>query len=55
MIALNPAHRGLLHKELGVPEGKKLSVRQLARAARSKNPKERERANFAKNARKWNH
>jgi len=55
MIALNPAHRGLLHKRLGIAEGKKLSVKNLAQAARSQNPKEREEANFAKNARSWKH
>lgn len=55
MIRINPAHAGLLHKELGVKPGKKLSLKQEEKAAHSKNPAERKRANFALNARKWSH
>lgn len=46
--------KGALHRELGVKQGKKLTTKQLNKAAHSKSPLERKRANFAKNARKWN-
>jgi len=41
-------HPGALHKQLGVPAGKKIPAAKLAAAARSKNPTERRRANLAK-------
>lgn len=39
---------GALHRELGVPAGKKIPAKKLARATHSKNPKLRRRANLAK-------
>lgn len=30
--AINPAHKGLLHKELGVPQGKKIPAKKLSAA-----------------------
>lgn len=54
-IRINPAHAGLLHKEVGVKRGKKLTVAQEEKAAHSKNPAERKRADFALAARKWKH
>jgi hypothetical protein len=44
--------KGSLHKALHVPEGKKISASKLSKAAHSKNPKLRKKANFAKNAKK---
>lgn len=41
-------HPGALHKELGVPQGKKIPAKKLAAAAKSSNPTERKRANLAK-------
>lgn len=41
-------HPGALHKELGVPEGKKIPASKLKAAEHSKNPLERNRANLAK-------
>lgn len=41
-------HPGALHKQLGVPAGKKIPAAKLAAAVRSKNPTERKRANLAK-------
>lgn len=38
---------GALHKELGVPKGKKIPEKMLKKAEHSKNPKERKRANLA--------
>lgn len=40
--------KGALHKELGVPEGKKIPTKKLAKAEHSKNPLERKRAVLAK-------
>ena len=54
-IHIKPSHRGLLHKALGVKEGDKISLGSLMKAKNSKNPVMRKRANFAINARKWNH
>lgn len=41
-------HKGALHKELGVPAGKKIPEKKLEKAEHSKNPTERKRANLAK-------
>lgn len=38
---------GALHKELGVPEGKKIPAAKLKAAEHSKNPKEKKRAVLA--------
>ena len=54
-INIKPSHKGLLHKMLGIPEGKKIPQSKLEAAAHSSNPKERERAQFALNAEKFNH
>jgi hypothetical protein len=40
-------HPGALHRELGVPEGKKIPAKKLAKAAHSDNPKLARRANLA--------
>jgi hypothetical protein len=54
-INIKPSHKGLLHKDLGVSSGKKLSVKSEEKAKHSSDPAERKRATFALNARKWNH
>lgn len=41
-------HPGALHRELHVPEGKRIPASKLAKAEHSKNPTERRRANLAK-------
>ena len=46
---IKPSHRGLLHKNLGVPLGKKIPKSKLNKALKSKNPEIRKRAQFAKN------
>lgn len=33
--AINPAHKGALHKALGVPEGQKIPISKLRNAAES--------------------
>jgi hypothetical protein len=45
--AINPAHKGLLHKELGVKQGEKIPAKKLAKAAHSDNPSEAKRARLA--------
>lgn len=40
--------KGKLHRELGVPEGKKIPAKKLAKAEHSKNPMLRKEANLAK-------
>lgn len=54
-IKINPANKGKLHGTLGVPKGKKIPVSKLQQAAKSSNPTTRKRAQFALNARKFNH
>ena len=50
--AIPKSHRGLLKKELGVPEGKKIPAKKLAKAEKSKNPTIRREANLAKTLKK---
>ena len=54
-IHIKKSHKGLLHKNLGIPKGKKISIAALRKAKKSPNPKIRRRATFALNARKWHH
>jgi hypothetical protein len=53
-IKIKKSHKGLLHKDLGIPTGTKIPEAKLAAAAKSKDPKVRKRAQFAKNAKTWN-
>lgn len=54
-ISIKPSHKGLLHKKLGVPQGQKIPADKLAAASKSKSPALRKEANFAKNAKKFQH
>jgi hypothetical protein len=45
-------HPGKLHRDLGVPEGKKIPAKKLAKAEHSKNPAIRKEANLAKTLKK---
>ena len=54
-IHLNPAHKGRLHKHLGIPEGEKIPVEKLREAMKSDDPAIRKEANFALNARDFKH
>jgi hypothetical protein len=45
--AIPKSHEGLLHKELGVPEGKKIPAAKIKKAEHSKNPKTAKRARLA--------
>jgi hypothetical protein len=46
--------KGALHKEMGIASGKKIPVSRLQKE-KSKGGLAAKRANFALNARKWNH
>ena len=52
-IKIKPSHKGLLHKHLGVPQGKPISNAKLEAAKNSSNPTIRREATFALNAKKW--
>lgn len=54
-INIKPSHKNLLHKDLHVKAGKHLTLKQEEKAAHSKNPAERKRAQFAINARHFHH
>jgi len=54
-IHIKPSHKGLLHKDLGVGAGKKISAKAEEKAKHSSDPAVRKRATFALNARKWHH
>jgi len=54
-IHINPRHKGLLHKDLGVPEGQKIPEAKLEKGLHSENKKVRARARFAKNAEHFEH
>jgi hypothetical protein len=54
-IHIKPSHKGLLHKNLGVPEGQPIPAGKLASAKNSPSKAVRKRATFADNAKHWNH
>lgn len=54
-IHINPAHKGMLHEDLGVPQGQPISEGAEEEAAENGSPAVRKRAQFALNARKFNH
>lgn len=54
-IHIQPSHKGLLHKELGVPEGEPIPPGKMAKAKATAGAAERKRITFAQNAKKWNH
>lgn len=52
----NPGgHKGKLHRELGIPEDKKIGSKRLNKAAKSKNPEIRRDAIRAKTMKSWKH
>ena len=54
-IAIKKSHQGHLHKNLGVPAGKKIPAGRLAEALNSESETVREQAQFAQNAKSWKH
>lgn len=57
MIRIKPSHKGLLHKEMDVPEGQPISLKALgkekAEAEKEGDAAEIKRVTFAQNARHW--
>jgi hypothetical protein len=54
-IHINPANKGKLRASLGAKKGQPIPASKLAAAAKSSNPTERKRAQFAINAKKFKH
>jgi hypothetical protein len=54
-IKIKKSHQGLLHKDLGVAQDKKIPKVKLSKALHSKNAVVKKRAVFAENAKHWNH
>jgi len=52
-INIKKSNRGKLRKSTGTKKGQKIPVSKLRALKKSKNPKTRQRANFALNARKF--
>lgn len=48
-IKIKKANRGLLHKKLGIAEGKKIPEAKIEKAEKSSSPKLRKEAQFAEN------
>ena len=53
-INIKPSHKGLLHKNLGVKQGKKLTSSQIA-VKPGDSAAVKKRKVFAQNAKKWHH
>lgn len=53
-IHIKASHKGLLHKDLGVKEGKPISTKKLHAAEKHASPAEEKRIVFAENAKQWN-
>jgi hypothetical protein len=54
-IAIKKSAQGSLHTALGVPQSQKIPVAKLQQAAKSSSPALRKKAQFALNARSFNH
>lgn len=54
-IHIKPSHKGLLHRKLGVPEGKPIPKAKIEAAEGSKSPALRKEAQFAENASHFDH
>lgn len=54
-IKIKPFHKGLLHKDLGVKQGKPIPEKKIKSAEKTAGPAEKKRLVFAENAKKWKH
>ena len=54
-IHINPAHKGLLHKETHTPMGQAIPEDKIKAAEHSEDPAIRRRAQFADNAKGFKH
>lgn len=52
-IHIKKSHKGMLHEDLGIPQGKPIPTSALATALHSSDPAEKKRAVFAQNAKSW--
>jgi hypothetical protein len=52
---IGPIKKGALHKQMGVPQGQPMPAGRLEKATHSDNELLRKRAQFAENAKHWNH
>lgn len=52
-IKIKKSNQGKLRKSTGTKKGKKIPVRELRRLKKNGTPKQKKRATFALNARKW--
>jgi hypothetical protein len=52
-IMIKKANKGKLHKDMGIPEGKKIPEKALKKAEKTAGPAEKKRIVFAENAAKW--
>lgn len=48
-VEIKPSHRGLLHRNLGIPEGQKIPLKRLMAAKKSASPAIRKQDTFAVN------
>jgi hypothetical protein len=53
--SIKPSHKGRLHRKLHVPMGQKIPAGKLQEALNSSSQEEREEAQYAQNAKQWNH
>lgn len=54
-IHIQPSHKGLLHRDLGVKQGEPIPGKKLEKALHSEDPAVKKRAVFAENAKHWHH
>jgi hypothetical protein len=54
-IEIKKSHQGLFHKDTGTPAGKHIPEAKIQEKLHSPDAKERERAQFAENAKHWHH
>jgi hypothetical protein len=54
-IEIKPRHEGNFHRWAGVAQGEPIPMSKIEQGLRSKNPRVRRMAQFAKNARGWHH
>jgi hypothetical protein len=54
-IHIKASHKGRLHRALGVPQSRKLTMAQIEKAEHSRKSAVRKEADFAAAARKWKH
>jgi hypothetical protein len=54
-IEIKKSHEGRFHEWNGTPQGKEIPMSKIKQGERSADPKIRKEAQFADNARHWNH